>query len=174
MPAQARAAKDAKADSGAPSHAAQSSAAQSPVAQSPDAQSPDAHIWNRLLTLHAHVEGRLAAVLQRRHGLGLSEYRALSFLDQAHRNELRMTELADRLGLNQSSVTRLVARLAADDLTGRRVCLDDKRGVFTVLTEAGRERYEEARVTYDATLSAALDEITESAPEIAALLTSVR
>ena len=134
----------------------------------------DAHTWNRLLLLHAHVESRLATVLQRRHGLGLSEYRALSFLDEAERNELRMTELADRLGLNQSSVTRLVGRLNAAEFTYRDLCPDDKRGAYTVLTDAGRDRYREARTTYDATLSAALDEVAAADPVHAAVVAAAR
>lgn len=138
------------------------------------AKAADTHTWNRLLILHAHVEGRLATVLQRRHGLGLSEYRALGFLAEAEKNELRMTELADRLGLNQSSVTRLVNRLNAAEFTYRDLCPDDKRGAYTVLTAAGRDRYREARVTYETTLSAALDELAEADPGHAAIVEAAR
>ncbi|APA99106.1 MarR family winged helix-turn-helix transcriptional regulator [Nocardia seriolae] len=134
----------------------------------------DVALWNRMLVLHAHVENRLSTALQRRHGLGLSEYRALSFLDQAENDELRMQELADKLGLNQSSVTRLVGRLNAAEFTYRDLCPDDKRGVYTVITDAGRTRYQQARATYDDTLTAALDEIAATDPAIAALLTPAR
>jgi DNA-binding MarR family transcriptional regulator len=148
-------------------------AAQSKPESKPETGS-DAHTWNRLLILHTQVESRLAAVLQRRHGLGLSEYRALGFLEQADRNELRMTELADRLGLNQSSVTRLVGRLNAAEFTYRDLCPDDKRGAYTVLTAAGRDRYREARTTYDATLSAALDELAAADAGHAAVVAAAR
>ncbi|MFE3023492.1 MarR family winged helix-turn-helix transcriptional regulator [Nocardia tengchongensis] len=134
----------------------------------------DAQLWNRMLILHAQVESRLATVLQRRHGLGLSEYRALSFLDQAPDSELRMQELADKLGLNQSSVTRLVGRLNAADLTYRDLCPDDKRGVYTVLADAGRERYRAARTTYDEALAAAFAEIADGDPALAAILAAAR
>ncbi|MGV9665970.1 MarR family winged helix-turn-helix transcriptional regulator [Nocardia niigatensis] len=134
----------------------------------------DAQLWNRMLILHSQVENRLATALQRRHGLGLSEYRALSFLDQAPDSELRMQELADKLGLNQSSVTRLVGRLNAADFTYRDLCPDDKRGVYTVLADPGRTRYREARTTYEETLTAALDEIAATDPAIAAILTTAR
>ncbi|MFJ4671957.1 MarR family winged helix-turn-helix transcriptional regulator [Kitasatospora purpeofusca] len=134
----------------------------------------DARMWNRLTALHAHVEGRLATVLQRRHGLGLSEYRALGLLAEAPRSELRMQELATGLGLNQSSVTRLVARLGAADFTYRDLCPDDKRGVYTVLTDAGRTRHREARATYEEALTGALDEAAVGAPELAPLLGAAR
>ncbi|WP_435833053.1 MarR family winged helix-turn-helix transcriptional regulator [Kitasatospora purpeofusca] len=134
----------------------------------------DARMWNRLTALHAQVEGRLATVLQRRHGLGLSEYRALGLLAEAPRSELRMQELATGLGLNQSSVTRLVARLGAADFTYRDLCPDDKRGVYTVLTDTGRTRHREARATYEEALTGALDEAAAGAPELAPLLGAAR
>lgn len=133
-----------------------------------------ARMWSRLTALHAHVEGRLGTALQRRHGLGLSEYRALGLLAEAPKSELRMQDLAAGLGLNQSSVTRLVARLNAADFTYRDLCPDDKRGVYTVLTDAGRLRHREARGTYEETLAAALDEAATGTPDLAPLLAAAR
>ncbi|WP_378739568.1 MarR family winged helix-turn-helix transcriptional regulator [Nocardia brasiliensis] len=118
----------------------------------------DDQMWNRLIALHAQVEGRLAAAVQRGHGLGLSEYRALGFLAEASDGELRMQDLSARLGLNQSSVTRLVGRLDAAGLAYRDLCPDDRRGVYTVITDKGRERHRAAGETYRGTLTAALDE----------------
>ncbi|MFI6602587.1 MarR family winged helix-turn-helix transcriptional regulator [Nonomuraea sp. NPDC050536] len=117
----------------------------------------DDDAWTGVVRLHARVEHELAAALQRRHGLGLSEYRALCHLSTAPDGELRMQELADLLGLNQSSVTRLVGRLEAAGFTRRDLCPDDRRGVYTVITDAGRTRKQEASGTYEGTLTAALD-----------------
>ena len=63
-------------------------------------------------------------------------------------SELRMQELASQLGLNQSSVSRMVERLERGELTMRDLCPDDKRGVYTVLTAKGRARLEEAQPDY--------------------------
>ncbi|MFJ9951422.1 MarR family winged helix-turn-helix transcriptional regulator [Kitasatospora sp. NPDC091207] len=141
---------------------------------SPTGEDADARMWSRLTALHTHIESRLATALQRRHGLGLSEYRALGLLAEAPKGELRMQDLAAGLGLNQSSVTRLVARLHAADFTYRDSCPDDKRGVYTVLTATGRARQEEARTTYRETLTASLDEAASDAPDIATVLTAAR
>ncbi|MFD9594767.1 MarR family winged helix-turn-helix transcriptional regulator [Kitasatospora sp. NPDC059973] len=146
----------------------------SPTSGDPDAGPSDSRMWSRLTALHAHVEGRLATALQRRHGLGLSEYRALGFLSEAPKGELRMQDLAAVLGLNQSSVTRLVARLHNADFTYRDLCPDDRRGVYTVITAAGRARHQEARATYEETLGAALDEEAAAAPDLAPLLGTAR
>ncbi|MFG1694956.1 MarR family winged helix-turn-helix transcriptional regulator [Nonomuraea sp. NPDC049309] len=152
-----------------------------PVAEpapGPDSGAPAAAgdisaVWQRVLLLHSHVEGRLAAALQRKHGVGLSEYRALGHLTASPAGELRMQELADKLGLNQSSVTRLVARLNTADFAYRDVCTDDKRGVYAVITDAGRARYAEARRTYEEALQAALEEAGKADPRLAAALTTL-
>lgn len=116
----------------------------------------DDELWVGVVRLHARVEHALATALQR-YGLGLSEYRALCHLSTAADGELRMQDLADLLGLNQSSVTRLVARLEKNGLTRRDVCAGDRRGVYSVITDEGRNRKAEASSAYEDTLTAALD-----------------
>lgn len=114
--------------------------------------------WLNLTQVVANVESALASVLQARHGIGLSEYRALEVLASSPKSELRMQELAAHLRLNQSSVSRLVERLERDGLTIRDLCPADKRGVYTVLTREGRARLERAQPDYESALDAALKE----------------
>lgn len=114
--------------------------------------------WLRLVQVVANVEADLVKVLQARHGLGLSEYHALEILTRSPNSELRMQELAAHLRLNQSSVSRMAERLERSGLTIRDLCPDDKRGVYTVLTKAGRARLERARPDYEKALEAALKE----------------
>ena len=114
--------------------------------------------WHKLIQVVANVEADLGKVLQTRHGLGLSEYRALEILARSQNSELRMQELASHLRLNQSSVSRMVERLERGGLTVRDLCPDDKRGVYTVLTEKGRARLESAQPDYERALGAAVKE----------------
>lgn len=114
--------------------------------------------WLKLIHAVANVEAELGKVLQDRHGLGLSEYRALEILSRSPDSELRMQELATHLRLNQSSVSRMVERLERGGLTVRDLCPDDKRGVYTVLTDKGRAHFETAQPDYEAALTAALKE----------------
>ncbi|WIX79745.1 MarR family transcriptional regulator [Amycolatopsis carbonis] len=135
--------------------------------------SNDEDSWGRLLQLHTRVEQELAKALQRKHGIGLSEYRALGKLAAAPKGELRMQELAEAVGLNQSSVSRMVARLEERGLSVRDLCEDDRRGVYSVITEAGRARHAEVETTYRTTLTAALDKAGAD-PALAAAIASVR
>lgn len=112
--------------------------------------------WRKLTQIVALVEADLGKVLQSQHGLGLSEYRALEVLVQSENRELRMQELASHLGLNQSSVSRMVERLERSGLTVRDLCPDDKRGVYTVLTDQGSARLDSARPDYERALDQAL------------------
>ena len=118
----------------------------------------DEAIWDQLVALHGVVNQRLAKEMQRRHGIGLSEYQALCRLARADDGELRMQELAELIGLNQSSVSRLVARLEASGLTRRDLCPKDRRGVYTVITDEGRAMQRKAEPTYRDALAKALDE----------------
>ena len=66
-------------------------------------------------------------------------------LADAEGERLRMGELADRLLLSRSGITRLADRLERQGLIARERCTDDGRGYFAHLTEAGRELVEAAR-----------------------------
>ncbi|MFF3969379.1 MarR family winged helix-turn-helix transcriptional regulator [Streptomyces rubiginosohelvolus] len=125
--------------------------------QQPRDASADQAMWDSVLGLHTFVERQLAHALQRRFGVGLSEYRALEVLTQAEKGEHRMQELADRIGLGQSSVTRLVGRLESAGYAYKDTCDDDRRGVYAVITDEGRKHYRDARSTYADVLGAALD-----------------
>lgn len=121
------------------------------------ARTSDSSAWDRVLTLHARVERELALALQSRHGIGLSEYRSLEHLVASETSELRMQDLADKVGLGQSSITRLVGRLEAAGFAYKDLCPSDKRGVYAVITDEGRQRYQVARATYAEVLSSALN-----------------
>jgi DNA-binding MarR family transcriptional regulator len=92
---------------------------------------------------------------------------------RADDGELRMQELADLIGLNQSSVSRLVARLESAGLTRRDMCPKDRRGVYTVITDEGRAVQRNAAPTYAETLTAALDDAADD-PALAPLLAVLR
>ncbi len=104
--------------------------------------------WKGFLEAHSALISRLDAELEREHGLPLTSYEVLMYLVDADRGRLRMGELAERLLLSRSGVTRLVDRLQRRGLVERQPCEDDARGYFAVLTDAGRRTLEAARPTH--------------------------
>jgi DNA-binding MarR family transcriptional regulator len=98
-----------------------------------------------MLATHASLIARLDAELERDHGLPLTSYEVLMYLADAEGQRLRMGELADRLLLSRSGITRLVDRLERQGLVERERCADDGRGFFARLTDAGRRKLAAAR-----------------------------
>ena len=104
--------------------------------------------WRGLLRVHAALCKQLDAELERAHGLPLSSYEVLIFLQSAPGGKLRMADLADRVVLSRSGMTRLVDRLEREALLVREQCSADARGCFAVLTPRGAEFLAEARPTH--------------------------
>jgi DNA-binding MarR family transcriptional regulator len=77
-------------------------------------------------------------------GLSLTEYDALAQLAAAPDRRLRMSELADRMVISRSGVTRLVDRMASTGLIERCTSAADGRGADAVLTRAGLARLKDA------------------------------
>jgi DNA-binding MarR family transcriptional regulator len=101
--------------------------------------------WKGMLATHSRLVHELDAELEAQHGLPLSSYEVLMNLDYADDNGLRMGELADRLLLSRSGITRLADRLEKQGLIERRRCNDDGRGYNAILTNRGRELVRAAR-----------------------------
>ena len=100
--------------------------------------------WTTFLRAHARVVRELERELQADQDLALTDYDVLVQLATVPDRRLRMSELADRLLLSRSGVTRLVDRLVADGLVERVSCEDDRRGQWAALTDAGRDRLRRA------------------------------
>lgn len=104
--------------------------------------------WRGLLRVHAALFKQLDAELEGAHGVPLSSYEVLIFLQSAPDAKLRMADLADRVVLSRSGMTRLVDRLEREGLLVREQCPADARGCFAVLTPKGAEFLAAARPTH--------------------------
>lgn len=104
--------------------------------------------WHSFLLAHHRVIRQLDEELMREHGLPLGSYEVLLFLQRAPGRCLRMSELAERVLLSPSGLTRLVDRLVKDGLVERSPAPDDARSVHAHLTEAGMQRFRVAARTH--------------------------
>jgi DNA-binding MarR family transcriptional regulator len=104
--------------------------------------------WRGLLRAHACLAKRLDAALEGAHRLPLSSYEVLHHLQDSRGGRMRMCDLAEHAQLSRSGLTRLVDRLEREELLERCSCEQDARGSFACLTDSGRERLEEARMTH--------------------------
>jgi DNA-binding MarR family transcriptional regulator len=97
-------------------------------------------VWRAFLRAHASAVRRLEQELAAETGMPLGWYDVLLQLAEAPQRRLRMAELADRVLLSRSGLTRLVDRLQSEGLVRREPSPDDARGTFTVLTAEGMAR----------------------------------
>jgi DNA-binding MarR family transcriptional regulator len=111
--------------------------------------------WRELLDRHARTTCALEHTLAE-HNLGVSEYEVLERLATSENHASRIQELADAVHLSQSALSRVVARLEADGLVARKMCSEDRRGIYAQITPAGRKRYEAAMPAHRAVLAESL------------------
>lgn len=104
--------------------------------------------WRGLLRVHASVLKALDAELEAAHGLPLTSYEVLIVLSEAPERRMRMCDLADTVKLSRSGMSRLVDRLEREGLLCRAACVNDARGQYACITEAGLELLERARPTH--------------------------
>ncbi len=104
--------------------------------------------WRSFLRAHAQITRAMEAELVAEHDLPLPSYDVLLQLAESPGRRLRMTELADRVLLSRSGLTRLVDRLEREGLVERAACPNDARGTHAVLTDAGLDRLRTAAPTH--------------------------
>jgi DNA-binding MarR family transcriptional regulator len=100
--------------------------------------------WRAFLRAQATVLGALERELESEQGLPIAFYDVLVVLSEADQGRLRMSELAKRVVLSRSGVTRLVDRMEREGLVRREQCPADRRGYETVITDQGRRVLKQA------------------------------
>ncbi|MEU7984711.1 MarR family winged helix-turn-helix transcriptional regulator [Streptosporangium canum] len=125
--------------------------------------------WRTLAALHGLIDAAMERALQAGHELSVVEYTVLDALSRQDGWHMRMQQLARAAALSGSATTRLVNRLEDRGLLTRILCQDDRRGIYTELTEQGWALLTQARPTHDEVLARALGE-AEQTPELAPLV----
>src|SRR3990170_3919867 len=111
------------------------------------------HAWAVLLTAHATLVERVEAALAAAGLPPLAWYDALWELEKAG-GRLRMRELARRVVLSKSNLSRLADRLEGAGLVERADAADDGRGYDLMLTRAGRAMRRRMWPLYEAQIEA--------------------
>ncbi|HZZ65324.1 MAG TPA: MarR family transcriptional regulator [Candidatus Baltobacteraceae bacterium] len=104
-----------------------------------------------MLRAEGALRRRLEAPLGARHGIGFTDFAILTELSTVQGGRLRAIDLAQRLVLSPSGVTRAVLPLEKIGLLQRVPHDRDARGSYIQLTQAGRERVAQALETVEQT-----------------------
>lgn len=116
--------------------------------------------------LHSAVDAELDKWLRTEHRIGLRQFRILGHLRAAPDRRLRINDLAELLGLNQSSISRTMDRLEYGLLARRDPATTDRRGVFAVLAPRGDELLDRIQRPYEAELRSLLEDLETSFPPV--------
>ncbi len=109
---------------------------------------PEMEAWRGLVRSTTGLLATLDNELQAEHGLTLGDYEVLVHLSEAPDFAVRMSDLAERLRLSPSGITRRLDGLVKVGLVERRPCPNDRRGSNAVLTDLGMERLRSAAPTH--------------------------
>jgi DNA-binding MarR family transcriptional regulator len=107
-----------------------------------------ADAWGALLQTHAALVPQLDRAVREDSGLPLAWYDVLLELATADEGRLRMSDLAARVVLSRTRISRVVDELAGAGLVSREQNPADGRSAFAVITRQGRRRFEQAAPGY--------------------------
>jgi DNA-binding MarR family transcriptional regulator len=118
---------------------------------------PALRAWTSLVRAHAVTGHELKAQLQAEHGLTGHDYEALYLLARADGQRMKRVDLAERLMLTPSGVTRLLEGLEEEGLVKREQCETDLRISYAALTDAGLEKLEQASCGHEGSVRSVLE-----------------
>ncbi|NUU59979.1 MarR family winged helix-turn-helix transcriptional regulator [Paenibacillus agri] len=113
--------------------------------------------WLAFTQMQSTVANKLEAKLMEKHNYSLNDFYLLMFLSQAPEKKLRLQQLESMIGLSQSAISRLVSRFEARSCGAleRISCDEDRRSIYTALTDLGQSKIDSAMVTFNEELAEA-------------------
>lgn len=116
------------------------------------------NIWLSLTNIQSNINDELERALLDNYSLSLKEFFVLYFLSQTEEKKLRLQQLQEMVGLSQSAISRLVGRMEAKRCGAlqRHICEDDRRGVYTCITDLGEKKLHSALETFNRILQSSL------------------
>ncbi len=116
--------------------------------EAPWLSAPEMDAWQRFVQASTGILAMLDNELQAERGMSLGDYEVLHFLSAGPDHAVRMSELAARLHLSPSGITRRIDGLVKSGFVERRRCPSDRRGSNAVLTPLGLKALTNAAPTH--------------------------
>lgn len=104
--------------------------------------------WVSFLRAHSAITRQLNADLLAAHGLTLNDYEVLLMLKHSEGGMMRRVDLAERIVLTASGITRLLDGLEHSGFVEKASSESDARVCYAKLTTPGRRKLQAAAVTH--------------------------
>ena len=126
----------------------------------------------RLLQAADEFRAGLAGEFSAVHGISVNEFLLMLHLERTEAHRLARGELAKRMHVSASTITRMVAPMEKIGLVAREADERDARLGFVAITDAGRGKLAEALTTFTKRAGYLLDDrlTSEDAERFAAIL----
>ena len=111
------------------------------------------------INLHNKIQKQTGGALSV-HGIGLSEFLVLNQLYKTPTQKMRRTDLAEKVGLSPSGITRLINPMEKIGLVEKEENPRDARVSLVALSTAGKEIYEDAQISFAHASSGILDPLS--------------
>ena len=83
--------------------------------------------WGKMLRIHSNATLAIESALSQNGQISLVWYDVLLVLSKAHHKKLRFSEIADKIVLTRSGLSRCIANLERQGLIKREKCEEDKK-----------------------------------------------
>ena len=111
--------------------------------------------------VHTNISKRIDNQLSV-HGINFSEFMILFHLDQALEKKMRRIDLAEKIGLSASGITRLVTPMEKIGLVHKEANKRDARVSLVKISTSGQRILQEATISMNATSDEILVKVEES------------
>ncbi len=138
--------------------------------ETPDGADAGLEFCIKLSRAYATLTRRLDNVLSGLHGLSFADFMILYYLDRAPGGKLRRVDLAERLGLTASGVTRSLLPLEKLGLVSRQPDPNDARVGYATLTDAGSQLLGYAMTSVRTVAQEATDSVQKDQIDVASAL----
>ena len=101
-----------------------------------------------IINMQSNIQKKVGAALSV-HGIGLSEYLVLNQIYVATNQKMRRSDLAEKVGLSPSGVTRLLNPMEKTGLIKKEENPRDARVSLVTISEAGKKIFEEAKISFE-------------------------
>ena len=113
------------------------------------------NLWTISTITSKKIDGYLGAV----HGIGFTEYMALFHLRNAHNKTMRRIDLAQKIGVTASGITRLISPMEKIGLVAKEKNPRDARVSLVKLSSTGETILTDATISLEETSKNLLKEI---------------
>lgn len=103
--------------------------------------------WISYTNEHDKMENILENTLKSEVHLSLNEFYVLYYLGEKNEHCIKLNDLCEYFHLSQSAMSRMMMRMEKSSCGAieRKICSDDKRGIYIHLTSKGEEKLNKSK-----------------------------